>query len=164
MGKRGPQPDPLSGRTARGLNSLKGRRTLPLRFLNLGPATMPGFLSPEAVKFWKMYAPELEKRKLLDELSAPLFAGLAEQVATGRALEEILRRDGMLIPGRGGRQVQHPAFRELLVSQKLCLSLMKEFGMTPASRSRLGIPAGAEPEDEFFRLLDGGKSGDKPDK
>jgi P27 family predicted phage terminase small subunit len=125
---------------------------------------MPAFLSPEAVKFWKMYAPELEMRKLLDELSAPLFAGLAEQVATVRALEEILRRDGILIPGRGGRQVQHPAFRELLASQKLCLSLMREFQMTPASRSRAGIPADAEPEDEFFKLLDGGKAGDKPDK
>ncbi len=164
MGRRGPQPDPQSGRTLRGLNSLKGRRTLPNRFPNLGPATMPDFLSPEAVKFWKMYAPELEKRKLLDELSAPLFAGLAEQVSTVRALEEILRKDGMLIPGRGGRQVQHPAFRELLASQKLILSLMKEFQMTPGSRSRAGIPADAEPEDEFFRLLDGGKGSDKPDK
>ncbi|HZL98294.1 MAG TPA: P27 family phage terminase small subunit [Terriglobales bacterium] len=165
MGKRGPQPNPLSGRTARGLNSLKGRRTLPNRFPNLGPATMPGFLSPEAVKFWKMYAPELEKRKLLDELSAPLFAGLAEQVATVRALEEILRRDGILIPGRGGRQVRHPAFAELLASQRLCLSLMKEFQMTPASRSRAGIPADADPEeDEFFKLMDGGKDKDKGDK
>jgi P27 family predicted phage terminase small subunit len=163
MGKRGPQPNPLSGRTARGLNSLKGRRTLPIRSLILGPATMPGFLSPEAVKFWEMYAPELEKRKLLDELSAPLFAGLAEQVATVRALEEILKKDGILIPGRGGRQVQHPAFRELLASQKLCLSMLKEFGMTPASRSRLGNiePAGEE-EDPFLLLLDGKKGdGDK---
>ena len=158
MGKRGPQPNPLSGRTARGLNSLRGRRTLPNRFPNLGPATMPGFLSPEAVKFWKMYAPELERRKLLDELSQPLFVVLCEQTATVWALEEILRRDGILIPGRGGRQVQHPAFRELLASQKLCLSLMKEFQMTPASRSRAGIPADAEPEDEFFKLLDGGKN------
>jgi P27 family predicted phage terminase small subunit len=164
MGKRGPQPDPLSGRTLRGLNSLRGRRTLPLRFPNLGPATMPAFLSPEAVKFWELYAPELTKRKILDELSQPLFVALAEQVATVRLLEEILRRDGMLIPGRGGRQVRHPAFAELLASQKLCLSLMKEFQMTPGSRSRAGIPADAEPEDEFFTLLDGGKAGDKGDK
>jgi P27 family predicted phage terminase small subunit len=165
MGKRGPQPNPLSGRTARGLNTLKGRRTLPLRSEDLGPATMPEFLSPEAVKFWNMYAPELEKRKLLDELSAPLFAGLCEQVATVWALEEILKRDGVLIPGRGGRQVPHPAFRELLASQKLCLSLMKEFQMTPASRNRAGIPAGVDPqEDPFLLLMDGGKNTPDPKK
>jgi phage terminase small subunit len=40
---------------------------------------MPDFLSPEVVKFWQRNAPELEKRGLLDGLSAPLFAALAEQ-------------------------------------------------------------------------------------
>ena len=159
MGRRGPPPDPMSGRTRRGLNSLSGRRTLPLRFADLGKAEMPDFLSPEVVKLWKQYAPELEKRKLLDELSAPLFAGLCQQTATVRELNEILRRDGMVITGRGGRQVPHPAFAALRSSQKICLQLMREFGMTPASRARLGIVTSAESETEedreFLEFLDG---------
>jgi P27 family predicted phage terminase small subunit len=125
---------------------------------------MPEFLAPEAVKFWKMYAPGLEKRKLLDELSSVLFAGLCEQVAHVRELEEILRRDGVVIPGRGGRRVPHPAFSALRSAQKLCLGLLREFGMTPASRSRLGITEPEPDEDKFFRLIGGGKNTPNPKK
>ena len=150
MGRRGPLPDPFSGRTQRGLNSLRGRRIIPFGAEGLPKATMPADLSPAAKAVWKREAPGLEKRKLLDALSAPLFIMLCEQVATVQELNEVIRKDGFVITGRGGRQVAHPALSALRSSEKIVLQLLKEFGMTPASRARMGIVSDAEPEIEDF--------------
>ena len=150
MGRRGPPPDPMSGRTQRGLNSLKGRRVVPFGAEGLPKAMMPADLSPAAKAVWKREASGLEKRKLLDALSAPLFIMLCEQLATVQELNEAIRKDGLVIPGRGGRQVAHPALSALRSSEKIVLSLLKEFQMTPMSRARAGTVYDAEPGIEDF--------------
>ena len=166
MGRRGPPPDPISGRTARGLNSLKGRRVIPFRAEGLPRATMPAHLSPAAKIIWKREVKGLQKRKLLDALSAPLFIMLCEQLATVNELNEIVRRDGLVITGRGGRQVAHPALSALRSSGKIVLSLLKEFQMTPMSRARAGNVYDAETEEDrdFRRFIEGPRGDNNNDK
>jgi P27 family predicted phage terminase small subunit len=146
------------------LNSLAGRRVIPFRAEGLPKATMPAHLSPAAKIIWKREAPALEKMKTLDGLSAPLFVMLCEQLATVQELNEVIRKDGLVITGRGGRQVPHPALNALRSSGKIVLSLLKEFGMTPASRARMGIVDHAEEEDDLLRWMDGGKDNNDTDK
>jgi P27 family predicted phage terminase small subunit len=157
MGRRGPPPDPLSGRTQRGLNSLSKRRIIPFSAEGLPKAKMPADLSPAARVIWKREAPGLERRKLLDGLSQPLFVMLCEQLVTVQELNEVVRRDGLVITGRGGRQVAHPALAALRSSGRIVLSLLREFQMTPMSRARAGIVYDAETEEdrEFRRFIEG---------
>jgi P27 family predicted phage terminase small subunit len=164
MGRRGPPPDPFSGRTQRGLNSLKGRRVIPFSAEGLPKAKMPADLSPAAKIIWKREAPGLKRRGLLDALSAPLFIMLVEQLATVNELNEVVRKDGLVITGRGGRQVAHPALSALRSSGKIVLQLLKEFGMTPTSRARMGIVDHAEEEDDLQRWMNGGKDNNDTDR
>src|SRR4030066_231348 len=140
MGRRGPPPDPMSGRTLRGLNSLGRRRGGPPRPpVDLGKAKMPRALSPLAKKFWRTHAPGLEARGCLTALDQMAFAGLCESWAMIQLCDEILRRDGLTITGPRGKVSSHPIVREKALWEKLFIAAARDFGMTPASRSRLGI-------------------------
>ena len=165
MGRRGPLPNPMSGRTVRGLNSLGRRRGPPRPPVDLGRARMPRNLSPMAKVFWGKHAPELERRGCLTKLDGMAFAALAEAWAMTRLIEETLQRDGLVIVGPRGKQSPHPLVREQTRWERHFLAGLRDFGMTPSSRRRLGIqdpePADAK-ERVFLDLLDGGRK--DPDK
>lgn len=165
MGSRGPLPRPMSGRTLRGLNTL-GRRGKgpPGPPVDLGRAKMPRHLSPEARKFWRTHAPALERRGVLTGLDEMAFAALCEAWAMVRLCEEILQRDGIILVGLRGKVSSHPLVREKAKWEKEFIAWAKEFGMTPSSRRRLGLPEPEPEDDEFFRVIDGGrKTPEKPE-
>jgi P27 family predicted phage terminase small subunit len=125
---------------------------------------MPRHLSPLARKFWRQHAPALERRGSLTLLDEMAFSSLCEAWATIRLCEEIVQRDGLTITGPRGKVSPHPLVRERARWEKLLLTMMRDFGLTPSSRKRLGITEPEPAEDEFFRLLDGGKKKDKGDE
>ena len=64
MGKRGPPPDPNSGRTKRGLNSLNPNNVVKLAVASspsVGDARMPRWLNGYAREFWRRHAAELRR-------------------------------------------------------------------------------------------------------
>jgi P27 family predicted phage terminase small subunit len=153
MGRRGPPPDPMSGRTQRGLNSLGRGNVIRLPVRGLGRAKMPRDLHPEAKKLWRRLAPGLEKRGLLTALDQCAFAALCSTWGIIRDLTAIIERDGFTITGRRGKVSIHPAARERERWEKELLSWMKEFGLTPNSRIRFHLPPDPDPKDptnEFF--------------
>jgi P27 family predicted phage terminase small subunit len=85
------------------------------------------------------------------------FAGLCEAWAIIQLCEEAIRRDGLTVTGPRGKVSPHPLIRERSRWERLFFTMSKDFGMTPSSRRRLGIQAEPEPEDEFFKVLDGGE-------
>jgi P27 family predicted phage terminase small subunit len=121
---------------------------------------MPKHLSPLARKFWRKHAPGLEKRGCLTALDEIAFAGLCEAWGTIRLCEETVRRDGMILTGPRGKIAPHPLIREKSRWEKLFIAMLRDFGMTPPSRRRLGIPD-PEPEGDEFFVLDGGKKSDE---
>jgi len=125
---------------------------------------MPRDLSSSAKKFWKAHALDLEARGCLTVLDQMAFAGVCEAWATIRMCEEIVERDGLMITGPRGKVSPHPLVRERARWERLFFMLARDCGLTPSSRRRLGTVEPEPDEDEFFRLLDGGKHGDKGDK
>jgi P27 family predicted phage terminase small subunit len=73
--------------------------------------------------------------------------------------KKTLQRDGILVTGPRGKISPHPLVREQARWERNFIAAANDFGMTPSSRRRLGIqePETAE-DDEFFRVLDGGRS------
>jgi len=153
MGRRGPPPDPMSGRTIRGLNSLAGKKVIRLPVRDLGRAKMPRWLSPLAKKFWRAHAPGLERRGLLTLLDEMAFASTCEAWAMIQLCEEVLRRDGLTVVGPRGKVSTHPLVREKAAWEKLLHAMLKDFGMTPSSRARLNLPAEPDSEDPLERYL-----------
>ena len=155
MGRRGPHPDPLSGRTARGLNSLAGRNVVHLPVRGLGKAKMPSWMNREEKKVWRRLAPELERRGLLTGLDVAAFASLCTAFVVVRELGAIVARDGLTVTDRRGRVSSHPAIREKMKWEKEVLCWLKEFGLTPNSRARLHLPPDPDledPKNEFFNF------------
>jgi len=151
MGRRGPWPNPLSGRTARRLNSLAGRG--PVMPASIGPVKMPAWLSPVAKKFWRENAPRLEAVGRLTALDAVAFAALADAWSHVVDAAAIVGRDGPMVTGPRGKISANPAIKILFAWQKTYLDLARDFGMTPSSRKRFGFveaDLADDPAEEFF--------------
>ena len=120
-----------------------GGKGLPLGAF--GPAECPEFLEGEAREFWDREAPRAERLGTLDAALQPLFAGLAQQWAIYVEATDYLALNGPIAEGPRGPRV-HPYVRIEETSARRVLSGLKTFGLTPASRARLGLPASAKPE------------------
>jgi phage terminase small subunit len=93
----------------------------------------PAHLPEHARQFWEQHAPILEADGRLAPDTAAAFEVLAMTWQVIRTID----------PARGGRDAI-----TAMASQKQFLALVKQFGMTPASRRRPTEPAVAE-LDEF---------------
>jgi P27 family predicted phage terminase small subunit len=83
------------------------------------------------------------------------FAVLCEEVATHRAAAEIVRREGITVPGARGRErVRHPAVQIMRDSAQTIRAYAQEFGLTPSARSGIRLPD--EISDAALRLLSPG--------
>jgi P27 family predicted phage terminase small subunit len=114
---------------------------------------MPRDLHPEAKKFWRWLAPDLEKKGLLTALDQSAFSSLCVCWGIICDLTAIIERDGYTITGPRGRVSVHPAARERVKWEKEFFTWMREFGLTPSSRMRFHLPPDPNPDDpadEFF--------------
>ena len=100
-------------------------------------AKMPAWLPREAKRYWRQTAPELERRGVLVSLYQGLFTALCCLWGNYVSMGEQIRRDGMVLTGRGGRQYAHPLLAAQARAFALFLKVSREFGMTPASRRRV---------------------------
>ena len=131
MGKRGPQPQPVELRKLRGN---PGKRAMPNPPKGeVVVISCPARLA-EHKKLWDKYATILEKIGILRETDALAYECLFDCLAI-----YIDHRD------KGEAREQMAAARELR-------TWMQHFGLTPSSRSSIGIEAPKE-EDEFTAFL-----------
>jgi len=99
-------------------------------------------------------APELQRLGILTVLDRGLFAGYCQAYARWREYSEIVAREGATIPGHRGVERKHPLLPALAAAMQTVRALAAEFGLTPASRARLNVPAAPEAESEWENLLD----------
>ena len=155
MGERGPAPKPTA---LKRLQGNPGKRALPKG--EPRPAagkvpTAPRWLSEEAKKEWRRIAPRLWRVGLLTEVDGIGLGMLCEALAQYVAAKAQLERDGMLARSDKGNLYQHPAVGMMTSARGDVFKWAREFGMTPASRSRIALESPKE-EESLADLLFGG--------
>jgi len=104
----------------------------------------PSWLDREAKAEWRRLAPKLEKLGLLTEADGSAFAVYCEAYSRWKRAALALRK----------LDVTDPAFRKVAVTlEKAAQELRAQgarFGLSPADRGRLDVPAQDEDEDDDF--------------
>ena len=141
MGRRGPIPNPSSGESKRGRNTLK-RKGAPQKQVSV---ESPKFLKakPLALEFWDRHAPDLIAAKRLQPLQAELFGTICEMAAEVRELTNDVSSEGYVVEGRRGQE-PNPKVRLLRDARRDLLAAARGFGLDAASDARLP----AEPLEE----------------
>lgn len=157
MARTGRPPKPTSIKI---LEGNPGKGPLPQnepKPVPIAPAC-PKWLNSEARKMWRQLAPELERLGVLTSVDGQAFAALCQAYGTwvqcerymakhGRTYEHVNTKGAANIIERPESKIAHKALAEF---RAMC----SEFGITPASRTRIEVSATNSLEDEMELLLE----------
>lgn len=152
MGLRGPAPKPT---VLRELEGYPDHRPAPRDEPQPEKgARCPADLSADAKREWKRLAPILERMKVLTEADVTALANLCRDIVDEQAAAESLKEQGTVraIADTGFVQV-NPLFRIQAELRSRINRALREFGLTPASRTRIRTEV-AQRKDEAG-VLDG---------
>jgi P27 family predicted phage terminase small subunit len=118
----------------------------------------PKWLTGIAEEEWNRVAPALHAAGLLTGLDISALEGYVVTYAKWREAEQRLAEEGLTITTPNGCTQIHPAQSISNQTQKLLLSWVRSFGLSPDSRGRMDLPPAppAMDEDSLFlkKLLD----------
>lgn len=100
----------------------------------------PGRLTGDARTEWKRVAPELFRLGLLSVLDGAILEGYCCAVATWRAAQAAIARDGLLLDTPNGYQQAHPGIAIAAGALKQMHVFAGDFGLTPVARARIAMP------------------------
>lgn len=111
----------------------------------------PSRLPKEAKRKWKELAPKLEKLGLLTQVDGGAFADLCLCLARLAEAEQSISINGLLVPAKDGLK-RNPALQTAREYRQAVARWYEKFGLTPADRGRLDMPAARErdEDDDFF--------------
>jgi P27 family predicted phage terminase small subunit len=117
----------------------------------------PDWIDELAKAHWREVVPQLHAMGVLTRIDEDALAAYCQAYARWRRAEEFIQRNGDVFTTKGDdgkiKYVQQwPQVSIARHVQMTMLRLQQEFGLTPASRSRIGVMAGAE-QDEFEEFL-----------
>ena len=105
---------------------------------------MPKDFSKYAIELWKSCEPYAWKTGLLNENTLPNFIDMCSLYDEYIQIALRMNKESMVLKTASGKQKINPLFnQERKLSSKL-LRYYKQFGMTPMSRAKKGLPS---PED-----------------
>lgn len=107
----------------------------------------PKWLTGLAREEWKRVAPALHAAGLLTGLDVSALEGYCVTYAKWREAEQRLAEEGLTILTPNGCLQAHPCQSASNQAQKLLLSWVKAFGLSPDSRGRMDLPP-PPPSDE----------------
>lgn len=156
MGRRGPPPKPTKMKQAAGN---PGKRPLNEHEPEpkAGAPKMPSWLPARAKAEWKRIVPELEKLGLLTVIDLAALASYCVAYSEVEEATKVLEAEGRVcvwpIFDRQGVRVgerlkAHPAVQMQRDAARLVKQFISEFGLTPASRSRVQGATGGEGEGD----------------
>ena len=102
-----------------------------------GTIRCPNWLEAEAKKEWKRLAPSLEAMGVLTTADITAFAGYCQAYARWREAEEFISQHGSIFQTPSGYVQQVPQVSIAQQNLKIMQSFCSEFGLTPATRSRI---------------------------
>ena len=116
----------------------------------------PKWLESDAKKEWRRLAKQMELLGILTQVDMAAFAGYCQAYARWKAAEEFITQHGEIVKTPSGYWQQVPQVGIAQNYLKTMNRIAEQFGLTPASRSR--IIAGGDnggTEDEMEALLGG---------
>lgn len=143
MGYRGPAPKPTAIRMMEGNPShrpFNGNEPRP----DPVPPRCPKFLDAEAKREWKRIVPMLMRMRVLTEVDGHSLANLCIAYSTLMRAQAKLNESGLLLKTPSGYVQQSPLIGIVNSCIDTITKLSREFGLTPASRSRIQT---TEPEE-----------------
>ncbi len=158
MGRRGPPPKPTRLRLLAGnpgKRPVNEREPKPRQ----GIPRCPSWLARDAKAFWKRMVPELMRMRILTVVDGEALAAFCQTHARWREAEQFLAKHGSVYPIRDERgHVRYmQQFPQVSISRNLLHQLRgfyQEFGLTPASRTRIAVGSRDSQldDDDAFRL------------
>lgn len=163
MGLRGPAPKPTALKKLDGSEIRKPELTQQAKPERPTRAPAPPvWMSKAGKKQWRRIARPLLDCGLLTEIDLLALAMLCETYATYQDARLAIVQEGLLVAGGTGASKKNPAATVMETARKDLLTMMREFGMTPAARSRIRIePDEEDDEDLFSQFVMAAKSGRK---
>lgn len=159
MGRRGPAPKPTKLEKLQGNPGKRKRNAREPKPKQKAPVC-PSWLDTEAKAEWKRIVPELESLGLLTTVDRAALAAYCQSFSRWRAAEEGIQKHGLTFDTLNGPR-KNP---EVAISEK-ALALMKaylqEFGLSPASRTRVNGGGDEKPKDPLDDFLNGDGQGKK---
>jgi P27 family predicted phage terminase small subunit len=109
-------------------------------------------LNAEAKEEWRRVAPLLVKAGVLTTIDRSALAAYCASFARWQAAERQLASSDLVIRTARGGHVANPLLRIAAKAQSDTVKFASEFGMSPASRTRVRVnnDKQARPEDSFF--------------
>lgn len=138
MGLRGPAPKPTALRVIEG-SAWRANVNEPKP--GPAPATCPRKLSPQGKAEWKRLMPVLRRMRVLTEADLGPLADLCEVTAELDHAQKLLRESNLLTraSAKGSPIRRNPLVSIIKDFREQKLRLEREFGLTPASRTRLMV-------------------------
>ncbi len=113
----------------------------------------PAHLSKEARKEWRRSGQLLLETGLITDLDRAAFAAYCQAWGRWVEAEEALRQYGMMLRGPNNTPVRSPYLQVANQALDQLRGLLSDFGMSPASRSRVSASPLAPEDDEFEQFL-----------
>ncbi len=118
----------------------------------------PKWLEPEAKKEWRRLAKKMELMGVLTEVDMAAFAGYCQAYARWKEAEEFITQHGTIVKTPSGYWQQVPQVSIAQTYLKVMNRFAEQFGLTPASRSRIIADIGNRDSDDEMEALLGGDS------
>lgn len=154
MGRRGPTPKPSAMKALEGNPGKRALNKLEPK-LDLKMPSCPKHLSPEAKKEWRRISKELIAVGLLTLVDRAALAAYCQTWARWVEAEEKINTPGFETVCSTDKGYEHvnPWVQVSNSALKQMKAFLTEFGLTPASRSRIVVaqPKEEDPFDEFLR-------------
>lgn len=113
----------------------------------------PKWLEEEAKIEWRRLAKQMEQLGILTEVDMAAFAGYCQAYARWKAAEEFITNHGAIVKTPSGYWQQVP---QVSIAQQYLKQMSKfceQFGLTPASRSRIVTENVADSSDDTMEQL-----------
>lgn len=111
----------------------------------------PNFLDEIALTEWKRIAPSLYESGLLSRFDVTAFSGYCQAYSRHIQAEIALKGQDLILKGASGAMVKNPLISVSRMASDQMLQLAKQFGLTPASRSKV-VPKKAKKEDAWDKF------------
>ena len=105
---------------------------------------------------WRRLSKQMEQIGILTEVDMASFAGYCQAYARWKEAEEFITQHGTIVKTPSGYWQQVPQVSIAQTYLKIMNRFCEQFGLTPASRSRIVADTGSrDPADEMEDILNG---------